>query len=171
MTKIIFTMKTVYLVRHAKSSWDHPDLRDIERPLNERGLRDAPLMAKLLQGKGVKPDAIISSPAVRALTTASFFKIELGLEGQDLLIRDEIYEAFPMLILKLIQLLPEDFKTVLIFGHNPTFTGVANMFSKSYISNIPTCGVVEIKAKVDHWPDFNEKNAEVTEYYYPKQFL
>ena len=164
-------MKTVYLVRHAKSSWDHPDLRDIERPLNERGLRDAPLMAKVLKSKGVKPDAIISSPAVRALTTASFFKIELGLEGEDLLVRDEIYEAIPMTILTLLKLLPEDYEKVLIFGHNPTFTSVANMFSKDYISDIPTCGIVEIQMEVDHWQDFNGKKGKVTGYYYPKQFF
>lgn len=164
-------MKTVYLIRHAKSSWDHPDLRDIERPLNERGLRDAPFMAKLLAGKGVKPDAILSSPAVRALSTAAFFKAELGLEGEDMLIRDDIYEAIPMTIVRLIQLLPEDVETVLIFGHNPTFTGVANLFSKDYISNVPTCGIVAIRADISHWPDFKEGKAEVTEYYHPKQYL
>ncbi len=171
LDQLQFTMKTVYLVRHAKSSWDHPDLRDSERPLNERGLRDAPFMAKLLKSKGVKPDAILTSPAVRALTTATFFKIELGLEGEDLLIRYEIYESMPMTITDLIKLLPEDYNTVLIFGHNPTFTSVANRFSEDYISNIPTCGIVGIQAPVSHWQDFNEKNAKVTEYYYPKQYF
>ncbi len=163
-------MKTVYLVRHAKSSWDIPDLRDIERPLNERGLRDAPFMAKLLKSKGVKPDAILSSPAVRALTTAAFFKIELGLDGEDVRVRDEIYEAMPHAICRLINMLPEQDETVLLFGHNPTFTGVANLFTKDYIDNIPTCGIVEIKADVGHWQDFTEKQAEVTGVFFPKQF-
>lgn len=164
-------MKTVYLIRHAKSSWDHPDLRDIERPLNERGLRDAPFMAKLLRSKSIKPDAIVTSPAVRALTTATFFKTELELEASQFIIRDEIYEAFTATITELIKQLPEAYETVLIFGHNPTFTGVANRFSKEYISNIPTCGIVGIEADVKHWNEFNEKTAGVKAYYYPKQYF
>ncbi len=164
-------MKTVYLVRHAKSSWDNMDLRDIERPLNERGLRDAPFMAKLMKAKGAKPDALIASPAVRALTTAMFFKEELAVAGQDVWIRDEIYEAFTTQITSLIQKLPEDLDTVMLFGHNPTFTGVANLFTKSYIPNMPTCGVVRIDAEVSHWGEFNERTARVTEVSFPKEYI
>jgi phosphohistidine phosphatase len=164
-------MKTVYLVRHAKSSWEHPDLRDIERPLNERGLRDAPFMAKLLKSKGVKPDALISSPAVRALTTATIFKNEFELDGKDLLIRDDLYEVHPQQVTKLISLLPEDFNTVMLFGHNPCFTMVANRFTKNYIANIPTCGIVQMDADVQHWMDFSEKTATVKAHFFPKQYL
>lgn len=164
-------MKSVYLVRHAKSSWDFGNLRDIERPLNERGLKDAPFMAKLLKGKGVKPDALISSPAVRAVTTASFFKIEFGMDGEDLLIRDEIYEAAPATILHLIAMLPEDLNTVLIFGHNPTFTSVVNMFAKDFIHNMPTCSIAGIHSNVNHWIDFSPDTAKVKDYFYPKLYL
>lgn len=164
-------MKTVYLVRHAKSSWDYHSLRDEERPLNDRGLRDAPFMAKLLKQKGVEADAIISSPAVRALTTATFFKIELGIEGEDIIIKDEIYEAMSTTIVKLIQKLPEDLNTVMLFGHNPTFTSVANIFHDDYIPNMPTCSIVRIDGNVKNWMEFNDAKAKVTEFHYPKQYF
>ena len=164
-------MKTVYLVRHAKSSWDYHSLRDNERPLNDRGLRDAPFMAKMLHQKGVEPDALISSPAVRALTTAIFFKIGLGVDGRDVLIRDEIYESMSSSIVKLIQRLPEDFSTVMLFGHNPTFTSVANIFSENYISNMPTCSIVRIDGKVKNWLEFKKGKAHLTEFHFPKQYF
>ncbi|HFA50787.1 MAG TPA: histidine phosphatase family protein [Bacteroidetes bacterium] len=164
-------MKTVYLVRHAKSSWEYNALRDSERPLNDRGLRDAPFMAKILKNKGAEPDAIISSPAVRALTTAMFFKNELGLGGEDVLIKEDIYEAMSATILKVIQLLPEDFESVLLFGHNPTFTSVANIFSDKYIPNMPTCSIVRIDADIDNWSEFKKGKAKVTEFHFPKQYF
>lgn len=163
-------MKRIYLVRHAKSSWDNSDLRDIERPLNERGLKDAPFMGKLLRSKGVQPDLMVSSPAIRALSTAGYFKIALGVEGEDFWIRDEIYESLATTIFQLIQRLPESCDSVMLFGHNPTFTDVANMFSKSYIDNIPTCGVVCIQSTATNWPDFSSKNAEVVDTFFPKEY-
>ena len=164
-------MKTVYLIRHAKSSWDYPALRDIERPLNKRGLRDAPFMARLLKKQGVQPDAIFSSPAVRALTTATFFKNELDLDGEDIFLRDEIYEAFPQSILHMIRTMPEHLDTVMLFGHNPTFTSVTNMFTDKHIGNVPTCGISHIEAEIENWSEFNEKNASLKAFYFPKQYL
>ena len=164
-------MKTFFLVRHAKSSWDNTSLRDIERPLNERGLNDAPLMAKLMKSKGVKPDLLVSSPAIRALTTAAYFKNELGVEGEDLWVRDEIYEAMSGVIVDLVNRLPEDCETAMIFGHNPTFTNVASMFTEKYIDNIPTCGVVKIQSKANSWPEVSNQNSEVVELYFPKEVL
>ncbi len=162
-------MKTFYLVRHAKSSWDSSDLKDVERPLNERGLKDAPFMAKLMRSKGVQPDLIVTSPAIRALTTAAYFKSELGVEGEDFWVRDEIYEAMSVTIVDLINRLPESCNTVLIFGHNPTFTSVANMFSDKYVDNIPTCGVVCIQSKAMTWPDVTGNNSEVVGVFFPKE--
>ena len=164
-------MKTVYLVRHAKSSWDFSGLEDHERPLNDRGLRDAPMMANLLKGKKVQPDAIFASPAVRALTTAIFFKNELRVEGEDFFVKDVIYEAMPEQIISLVRMLPEDVETILLFGHNPTFTSVANRFTKDHIANIPTCGIVRIDAEIDNWMQFSPDTASVTAFYYPKQFV
>lgn len=162
-------MKTIYLVRHAKSSWDNGALRDIERPLNERGLKDAPMMAKMMHNRRVQPDLIVSSPAIRALTTAAYFKIELGVAAEDFWIRDEIYEAMSMTIVQLIGTLPESVETVMLFGHNPTFTDVANLFSKNYIDNVPTCGVVCIKSEAANWPSVSAQNSTVAEVFFPKE--
>jgi phosphohistidine phosphatase len=164
-------MKTIYLCRHAKSSWDYSNLRDIERPLNERGLRDAPFMARLFREKGIKPDAIFTSPAVRALTTATYFKNELDMVGKHFQVLDILYEASSQEIYHLIQTLSDDFQVVMIFGHNPAFTSAANLFSKGYIENIPTCGIVRIDTEVSQWRLFAYETANVTEFYSPKQYL
>ncbi len=163
-------MKKIYLVRHAKSSWDNPAATDIERPLNERGLNDAPFMAKLLRNKNIKPDLIVTSPAIRAMTTAAYFKNELGVAGEDFLVRDEIYEAMSFVIVELINRLPETCDSVMIFGHNPTFTNVANLFTKKYIDNMPTCGIVCIQSDADSWLKVSSNNAQVTDLFFPKEF-
>ena len=164
-------MKTVYFVRHAKSSWDDPSLRDIERPLNKRGKRDAPFMGKLLFGRGVKPDRLISSPANRALTTARHFAKAFGVPDSEVEIDKRIYDAYPEDILDIVQELPADYSTIMVFGHNPTFTGVANLFTGNYISNVPTCGVFRVDADIDSWLDFQEGKGRLTEYHYPKQYF
>ncbi len=146
-------------------------LRDIERPLNERGLDDAPKMAKLMKSKGAQPDLIVTSPAIRALTTAAYFKMTLGVEGEDFLVRDEIYEAISATIQQVIETLPESANTVMLFGHNPTFTSVANLFTENYIDNIPTCGVVRIESDAASWPEFSRLNAKVTAKFFPKDAL
>lgn len=163
-------MKTFYLVRHAKSSWDNPDLKDEERPLNERGLKDAPFMAKLMKSKGVEPDLLVTSPAIRALTTAAYFKMALEVDGEDFWVRDDIYEAMTVKITDLISKLPEDAETVMIFGHNPTFTNVANQFTNKYIDNIPTCGVVCVRSEAATWPEVNASNSKVVEAFFPKDY-
>ncbi len=164
-------MKTVFFVRHAKSSWDSPYSDDMERPLSKRGFRDAPFMAKLLKGHGVKADSIFSSPAKRALSTARFFATEMGIKEEDIYIEKTIYEAFLPTIVRLIQNFPKHFETVLIFGHNPTWTGLANHFSEEYIPNVPTCGVIKVESAVKGWPEFSQHNARVTEIHFPKQYF
>lgn len=164
-------MKTVYFVRHAKSSWDHPGMRDIERPLNERGLRDAPFMAQLLAGKGVKLDKIISSPANRAYTTATFFASSFQIPVSDIMVHPDIYEAWPEQIMRIVHQLPDEWATVAIFGHNPTFTAIANMFADEPILNLPTCGVAQVEAPVAYWRDFQEHASPKVRYYFPKQYL
>lgn len=161
-------MKTIYLIRHAKSSWNHPDLRDKERPLNNRGLRDAPFMAKHLKELGVEADLIVSSPANRAHSTAKYFAETLACEIE---VNNNIYEAFTSKITSIIQGLSDDLETVLLFGHNPTFTNVSNLFPGEYIPNVPTCGIIKIEGDVKQWKNFNENTAQQTAFYYPKQFF
>ncbi len=162
-------MKTVYFIRHAKSSWDNPGLKDFDRPLNHRGLRDAPFMATVLKNKKIEIDRIISSPANRAKTTAGFFARALGVT--DFLEDEVIYEAYSHEVLDLVKSQSDDLNQLMIFGHNPTFTSIANLFSTTYIANLPTCGIVRIEGEIDHWKALNEETARVVDIYYPKQYF
>ena len=164
-------MKTLYLVRHAKSSWKDASLDDIDRPLNKRGLRDAPFMGKLLKGRGVEPDRLLSSPANRALSTARFFAAALDYPKEDIEVMEDIYEADSSEIFRVIRNLDDAWSTVLLFGHNPTFTTVANRFGDEYIANVATCGVIRVEADVASWREFSEKSGELTAYYYPGQYF
>ncbi len=164
-------MKTVFFVRHAKSSWKDLSLDDINRPLNARGKRDAPFMAGIISKQKVSTDAIISSPANRALTTARIFAEALGLSQDSVIVEPKIYDAFSEDLMDYIHKLPARWSTVMIFGHNPTFTSLVNRFTEDYIPNVPTCGIVEVTGQTDQWTEFNDRTARVVNFYYPKQFL
>jgi len=155
-------MKTVYFIRHAKSSWSDMSLRDHDRPLNKRGKRDAPFMAEKLKELGVEPDAIITSTALRAKTTALHFASVFDLSGSRLQEEPAIYEAYSSNILKIVQNTSDDFDTILVFGHNPGFTMVANSFvGGEDIDNVPTCGIVKVVADVSNWRDLKKSKGEV----------
>ena len=165
-------MKTVYFIRHAKSSWEDASLSDMDRPLNKRGLRDAPFMADLLKGKGAKPDQIISSPANRAFTTSTYFAKVFEIPVSEINIQATIYEAYTSDVVTLIQELPDVLNTVLLFGHNPSFTSLANLFSKKeYLPNVPTCGIVKVQANINTWAEFSEVTGTRTDFHYPKQYF
>lgn len=164
-------MRTLFLIRHAKSSWDSPGLRDFNRPLNERGMHDAPSMAKMLAKRGVQPDLIVSSPAKRALTTALFFAEAFGIAADQVKKEPDIYEAGPLDILRIVGSLPNEAHTVLLFGHNPTFTEVANGFTDDLMDNVPTCGIVQIESKAEHWGEMYEDNSRVVACFFPKEVL
>jgi len=165
-------MKIVYFIRHAKSSWKDMSLRDFDRPLNKRGKRDAPFMAAKLRAFGVKPDAIITSPANRAITTATHFAKALAISPQNMLQEAGIYEAYARTVLQILQAQSNNFETLLVFGHNPAFTMIANMFKGgAHIDNVPTCGIVKIVSDKKKWEDFTPKNGMVTEFHFPKQYF
>ncbi len=164
-------MKEVYFIRHAKSSWEHPGLNDIERPLNKRGKRDAPFMAELMAKKGIQPDLLISSPAKRALTTAKHFAAALEIAEADIVVKREIYEAYTEEIMDFVKELPESAQIVFIFGHNPTWNALANRFSRSPIQNVPTTGIFQVVSPHKAWPQFGESGTELKAFYYPKQFF
>src|SRR4051812_22854209 len=118
-------MKIIYLIRHAKSSWDLNDLPDIDRSLNERGFRDAHLMGGKLSEKGVNPDLIISSPAVRAITTALIIARKIHYPEDKIILRKSLYETSSAEYLKEIAQLKESINSVMLFGHNPIITEAA----------------------------------------------
>jgi phosphohistidine phosphatase len=163
-------MKMLYLIRHAKSSWDYPELKDFDRPLGARGLRDAPFMAKMIRDEGVVPDKLVSSPAKRAHSTAIFFAQAQGIRPEDIEQELAVYHAYSEDILRIARHWPDEWNTVFLFGHNPTFTSVANFFTESYIDNVPTCGIVAIELAASKWSELKKGAGKVKEFWYPKQF-
>lgn len=129
-------------------------------------------MAQLLAKEGVSPDLLISSPAKRAITTAIFFAEAFKIDPSEIRREAGIYEAHPTDILRLIADLPAEAKTVCIFGHNPTFTEVANLFAEDdIIENVPTCGIVKINSSATDWRSMYEGNSRITACYFPKEVL
>lgn len=128
-------------------------------------------MAKLLQKTGVVPDLLLSSPAKRAFTTAGFFAEAFGLDEDQIQKEPRIYDAFPSDIIDIIRSLSSDLESVCVFGHNPTFTSLANMYTDNYIANVPTCGIVEVEAAIEDWSEFSAATAKVVAFHYPKQYF
>jgi phosphohistidine phosphatase len=164
-------MKTLILVRHAKSSWDEAGLSDIERPLNERGKRDAPEMAGRLHHKGLLLHKLISSPAERAFRTARFFAKEFDVKKEDIQIEKSLYGAPPAQFEQVISALKDKWETVLLFSHNPGITDFANTLTNVHTDNIPTCGMFAVQAKVESWKDFAKAEKSFLFYDYPKNPL
>jgi phosphohistidine phosphatase len=163
-------MKTIYLVRHAKSFWGDQSTPDFDRPLNKRGKRDAPLMGEILNDKKVKPDLIISSPAKRAKKTAIAIAIELNYPEKKIVFKEELYEATINTILSILQKLDERHNTIMIFGHNPGLTLLNNHISNHYIDNIPTCGVVTLETD-NKWNEIDKNSCQLLFFEYPKMYL
>ena len=163
-------MKYLFLTRHAKSSWSNPGLADIDRPLNKRGKRAAPFMGKLIMDKGEKPELLISSPAYRAFLTAKAFGEAMGLVENDIIIDRTIYGAGAQQLLKLVQNQNDLYESIMLFGHNPTFTSFVNLLTGSNITNVVTCGVVRIDFKFSSWIDIDFGSGRLAYYEYPKKY-
>lgn len=164
-------MKTLILVRHAKSDWSESGVSDIERPLNERGKKDAPEMAKRLRKKGLKVDAFISSPAKRALRTARFFAEEFDVKKDDIRIEKSLYGALPSQFEQLIALLKDKDETAVIFSHNPGITEYVNTLCDVRTDNMPTCAIFAVQAEIEKWQDFAKAEKKFLFYDYPKNPL
>jgi len=164
-------MKTIILVRHAKSSWDNPDWSDFERPLNKRGNRDAPFIADVMKSKEILPDYIISSPAIRAKSTAIIFAKVLNYEQENIKFDLGIYEKGVNYIKKIISALDDHVSTAIIFGHNPDMTSLASYFTGEYFDNVPTCGVVCIDFEIDTWAKITNENGKLRFFLFPKLYF
>ncbi len=161
-------MKTLLLVRHAKSDWGDPSLSDFDRPLNERGKQDAPVMAHRLVDNKVKIDTFISSPARRAKKTATIFAKAYKTKKDDILFRDELYGASENVFWDVIAKADNKSGSMAVFSHNPGITDFANLLSSTRIDNIPTCGIFAVKADCDKWKDFKEAKKEFWFFDFPK---
>jgi len=162
-------MKKIYLVRHAKSSWENNNLKDIERPLNKRGERDAPFMGRLMKEKNTKPDLIITSPAERAFKTAKIFCDEMGIKKDQILVEKDLYDAGRKDILRVIHQFDNNFSSAMLFSHNPGLTDLANFLTSGNVFDIPTCGIVSLNCKIDKWSDLDDKNCDLIFFEYPKK--
>lgn len=160
-------LKTLYLVRHAKSSWDYPELTDFERPLSQRGERNAPDMGKYLINQGVLADLLLSSPANRALSTAKVISKEIGYM-QEIVTDKRIYHAAEKTLLDVLNKQDESLSSIMMLGHNPGFTDFANRLTGGYIDNIPTCGACQIDFPIDKWKDVTFGLGEMIFFQYPK---
>ena len=161
-------MKTLVICRHAKSDWSQ-NLPDIQRPLNARGEKDAPMMGRLLKAYEFQPDLILSSPAVRARTTAEAVASELGLDSSAIRIESGMYHEGPGRVLGLVQDLPNHINTAMIFGHNPTFESVARMLLGSQADlRMPTAGMVCIQSYAASWEQISPRNCSLQWFLIPR---
>lgn len=161
-------MKTLYIIRHAKSSWDDPQLDDHARPLNARGERDAPRMAKRLKEKRVALDLVLTSTAQRTLSTSLHMVKILGIPESSIKADNELYHASSSTLLRLVQSLSDKYDTVMLVGHNPGLTDFVNELVDESINNIPTCGIVACKISVESWRKVAWGKGELLFFDYPK---
>jgi phosphohistidine phosphatase len=161
-------MKTLFLIRHAKSSWDDATLPDKARPLDDRGKRDAPKVGKRLAKRHVKPDLILSSPAKRALTTAEIIARKLDYKLKNMVVDDRLYAVGADDLLKVIHKLGRKLECVMLFGHNPELTDLAHYLS-SEINHLPACAVAEFAFDANSWSKIGTAKPRKVVLRYPRK--
>jgi phosphohistidine phosphatase len=161
-------MKTLTLVRHAKSSWKDTSLADRDRPLNKRGKNDAPDMGRRIAAAGIRPSLIVSSPAKRAWTTAKFIADAIGYPREFLQRDSTLYLASVDDILDVVAAQDVAFNSLMLVGHNPGFTAFANYLVPGLTNNVPTAGVVSVELDSDDWSLYDRPDVELLLYDFPK---
>jgi len=152
-------MKRLILARHAKSSWDHPELRDIDRPLNKRGLRAAPIMGRALREREFIPQAIFASPSVRTRMTSQLLAEELNFPTEEIQFIDSFYGASPGSIVHFLNQLDDALDSVMLVGHNPTWTDLHRRLTGKNLNNLPTAGILIIDFEITHWNDLSAQGS------------
>lgn len=163
-------MKTLIMVRHAKSDWGNETITDLLRPLNNRGYSDAQILAKQLAQKTAPPQLWLTSPAIRAYSTALLFAEAFNYDAEKLVLNKKIYEANVKTLQTIVTGIADNIETAFMFGHNPGFTKFFNQFSDAFADNIPTCGVISLSNDVLSWKDFLSTKVKNDFYLYPKEF-
>lgn len=166
----LLRMPLLTLVRHAKSTWDYPELTDFERPLNERGRRDAPRMGLRAQALP-KVSRIVSSPATRALITARIFAEQLGISPDAIHIEPKLYDASRKTLLEVVSGFEPNPAHVMLFGHNPGFSELAHTLGHCPFDELPTCAIAHFKIEVKHWKDMGPGCGTLVKYLFPKDGL
>jgi len=164
-------MKKIYLIRHAKSSWDDTTMDDFSRPLNGRGKKDVQFMAERLKSFHVKPNLIYSSPAKRAFKTAKELAKVIGYDKEEIVCVDTLYESSYERYLELIHTTKDKHSSLFIIAHNPTITEVGERLSGAILTNIPTCAIVCIAFEVQSFQEICEESGHILFFDYPKKHL
>ena len=162
-------MKTLYITRHAKSSWKHAHITDFERPLNKRGHHDAPMMGGILRASGADIRIIRSSPANRAMTTARMIAEELGFPAENIETDERMYGAESRELAAIVQELPDSVDEVMIIGHNPGMMMLAERLAGFDEDNLPTCGIVCVDFDVKSWRDVGPGTGKIRYFEFPKR--
>ena len=153
-------MKSITLVRHGKSSWEF-DVSDALRPLKKRGVNDAKLVANQYVNTVKLPEIIYSSPAVRAFSTCKIFLEVFNLSEDSVSVKDDLYDFGGESVINFIKILPNNYNSVMLFGHNHAFTSIANIFGDKFIDNLPTSGLIKINFDISDWKDFKQGTTEL----------
>ena len=162
-------MKLLILVRHAKSSWEDLSLSDFDRPLNDRGKKDGPKMARRFKERNITPDLLYSSPAKRALKTCKIFAETLKLPNSIIRTDEGLYHADAEKLLGLCRKLKDKQNVVLVFGHNPGLTEFTNLIAGENLLNIPTCGIAAVRFRVKNWKDISPAKGKLEFFDFPKK--
>jgi len=162
-------MKTIYLVRHAKSSWKYPNLDDFERPLNKRGRKSAPFMGSILKKLKVSPDLILSSPANRAAMTARITADKISYPLEKICYSESIYEFSANALIDVIKHLDDVVDKAMLVGHNPALTDLANYIGDKPISNIPTSGIFCADLDIPSWAKISDNCGKLKFFEFPKK--
>jgi phosphohistidine phosphatase len=161
-------MKTLLIMRHAKSSWKHPELADKDRPLNKRGEKDAPRMGKVLKHADVLPQLIYSSTALRASKTAEAIAEKIKYK-KEIIYKETLYMAEPSVIIDVLRETPDDIKRVMVVGHNPGMEGLAQMLTRK-VGSLSTATIACIKLPIESWKDINlEVEGKLVKIWEPKE--
>ena len=161
-------MKTLFLLRHAKSSWDHPNLTDAQRPLNKRGQRDAPMIASRMAEKWPSPEQVICSTALRAQETAAVMK-KYWWKKTPVQSESSLYDDSVAGSLKIIHDANPTAQSLALVFHNPTITFLANSLGSLDIDNIPTCGIVILRSETKEWEEISAGCCELIDFDFPKR--
>ncbi|TLS68507.1 histidine phosphatase family protein [Mariprofundus erugo] len=161
-------MKTLQLIRHAKSDWDDITLSDFDRPLNQRGQQDAPEMGRRIAGKAMCPDLLISSSAVRARTTATLIAATMHYPAEKIVLHDELYMATPSTMLRIIRASDDSIGHLALLAHNPGMTELVERLTRQPFENVPTAGVITLTAPVTSWSEAGCR-WNIVDFDYPKK--
>ncbi|MBQ0768217.1 MAG: histidine phosphatase family protein, partial [Bizionia sp.] len=148
-------IKTLYLIRHSKSSWEH-GVSDLNRPLKQRGIKDANLVSNYLNGRAINPQIILCSPSKRTQETAHIFIDNLGLNSVDFKLIETLYDFSGSDVLNVIKACDDSVNSLLIFGHNNALTSIVNTYGSEYVDNVTTTGFVEIHFEISSWKNLNK---------------